>query len=126
MFKNAKAFSSFSVSDVPKAKTFYSDTLGVDVSEANGLLHLHIAGGGEVLLYPKDNHIPATFTVLNFPVDDIEQAVDDLVSRGVRFEHYSGDIQTDERGIFTVAEMGIKQAWFTDPAGNILSVIQGS
>jgi predicted enzyme related to lactoylglutathione lyase len=124
MFKNHDVFSSFSVSDIPAAKAFYTQTLGLDVSEENGmgLIELRLANGGRVLLYPKTDHTPATFTVLNIAVDDIEQAVDALVQRGVRFEHYSGETQTDEKGIFRVE--GVQQAWFKDPAGNILSVIQ--
>jgi len=122
MFKDAKAFSGFSVNDVPRAKRFYGETLGLDVSEANGMLELHLGGGGDVLVYPKDNHTPATFTVLNFPVEDIEQAVDQLTAAGVRFEHYEGDLQTDAKGIFRGA--GPTIAWFTDPAGNILSVLE--
>lgn len=127
MFKNVKAFSSFSVDDVQKAKTFYGQTLGLQVSEdreMGGLLHLHIAGGNDVLIYPKANHTPATFTILNFPVSNIEKAVDDLSKLGVRFEHYNqGDIKTDEKGISSGP--GPKIAWFKDPAGNILSVLEG-
>src|SRR5258708_20722488 len=88
MFKDTKAFSGFSVDNVQKAKEFYGQTLGLDVSESHGLLQLHIAGGRNILIYPKDNHTPSTFTILNFPVDNIEQAVDDLTSRGVRLEVY--------------------------------------
>jgi catechol 2,3-dioxygenase-like lactoylglutathione lyase family enzyme len=125
MFKNNRAFSSFSVDDLSQAKTFYSGVLGVEVSDnAMGLLELHINSGSHVLVYPKGaDHQPATFTILNFPVDNIEQAVDELVSRGVTFEHYDyGELKTDEKGIFRVE--GVKQAWFKDPAGNILSVIE--
>ena len=122
MFGNTKAFSGFAVDDVAKAKRFYSETLGLKVSEVNGLLTLHIAGGRDVLVYPKPDHQPASFTVLNFPVDDIEAAVDELTTRGVRFEHYEGtDIETDPKGIFRGG--GPLIAWFTDPAGNVLSVI---
>jgi catechol 2,3-dioxygenase-like lactoylglutathione lyase family enzyme len=123
MFENTKAFSGFSVDDVPKAKAFYGDTLGLRVSEENGLLTLHLAGGTDVLVYPKPHHTPAEFTILNFPVDDIEVAVDELVERGVRFERYDG-IETDERGIARGA--GPLIAWFKDPAGNVLSVLQAS
>jgi catechol 2,3-dioxygenase-like lactoylglutathione lyase family enzyme len=124
MFKDTKAFSGFSVNDVQKAKEFYGQTLGLDVSEAHGLLELHIAGGTKILMYPKENHTPATFTILNFPVDNIEQAVDELVSRGVHFESYNeGDLVTDEKGIFRGG--GPKIAWFKDPAGNLLSVLEG-
>src|SRR5258708_14848377 len=99
MFKDTKAFSGFSVDNVQKAKEFYGQTLGLEVSEANGLLQLHIAGGRTILIYPKANHTPATFTILNFPVDNIEQAVDDLTRPGVRLEVYFEGNQ-DEKGIF--------------------------
>ena len=122
MFKDTKAFSGFSVDDVPRAKRFYGETLGLNVSEADGMLHLHLGGGGDVLVYPKDNHSPASFTILNFPVKDIEQAVDQLTTAGVSFEHYEGDLQTDAKGIFRGGGPNI--AWFTDPAGNILSVLE--
>jgi len=123
MFKDTKAFSGFSVNDVQKAKEFYSQTLGLDVSESNGLLQLHIAGGTTILMYPKENHTPATFTILNFPVANIEQAVDELARRGVHFESYhDGDLVTDEKGIFRGG--GPKIAWFKDPADNILSVLE--
>lgn len=123
MFKDTKAFSGFSVNDVQKAKEFYSQTLGLDVSEANGLLELHIAGGTNILIYPKENHTPATFTILNFPVANVEQAVDELTQRGVQFESYNeGDLVTDDKGIFHGG--GPKIAWFKDPAGNILSVLE--
>lgn len=122
MLKESKAFSGFSVDDIARAKEFYGRTLGLDVSESNGLLHLHLAGGVNVLIYPKPNHTPATFTILNFPVDNIESAVDDLTKRGVRFERYEGDIKTDEKGIHRGDGPNI--AWFKDPAGNILSVLE--
>ena len=123
MFKDTKAFSGFAVNDAQKAKEFYGQTLGLDVTEAYGLLTLHIAGGTNILMYPKENHIPATFTILNFPVANIEQAVDELVRRGVRFESYNdGGLVTDERGIFRGG--GPKIAWFKDPAGNLLSVLE--
>src|SRR5438270_9601957 len=123
MFKDTKAFSGFSVNDVQKAKEFYGQTLGLDVSESNGLLQLHIADGTTILLYPKENHTPATFTILNFPVANIEQAVDELTRRGVRFESYNeGDLVTDEKGISRGG--GPKIAWFKDPANNILSVLE--
>ena len=121
MFKDTKAFSGFSVDDVAKAKEFYGQTLGLDVSEANGLLMLHLAGGKDVVVYPKADHIPATFTILNFPVDNIEQAVDDLAARGVRMEIYFEGSQ-DAKGISRGE--GPLIAWFKDPAGNILSVIE--
>jgi predicted enzyme related to lactoylglutathione lyase len=119
MFENTKAFSGFSVNDIPKAKTFYGQTLSLRVSEENGMLTLHVAGDRDILVYPKDNHSPATFTILNFPVTDIETAVDELSARGVRFEHYEG---LDEKGINRHG--GPLIAWFQDPAGNILSVLQ--
>jgi predicted enzyme related to lactoylglutathione lyase len=125
MLKHTKAFSSFSVNDLQKAKEFYSKTLGLEVSEVSemiGLLKLNIAGGTEILIYPKHSHTPATYTILNFPVDDIEQAVDELTGRGVLFEQYGGELQTDEKGIFRGG--GPLIAWFKDPAGNILSVLE--
>jgi len=123
MFADTKAFSGFSVDDIARAKQFYGETLGLRVSEANGLLTLHIAGERDTLVYPKADHTPATFTILNFPVTNIESTVEDLTSRGVEFQHYKGtDIETDEKGIFRGG--GPLIAWFTDPAGNILSVLQ--
>jgi catechol 2,3-dioxygenase-like lactoylglutathione lyase family enzyme len=127
MFGSSKAFSGFSVDDVSRAKEFYGKTLGVDVSEANGLLELHLGGGGTVIAYPKGNHAPATFTILNFPVDDIEQAVDELTRLGVVFEYLNDpELKTDGKGIHWGAKRGEGPniAWFKDPAGNILSVIQ--
>ena len=129
MFRSTKAFSGFSVDDVPTAKEFYGQTLGLEVSEANGILTLHLAAGGQVIAYPKDNHVPATFTILNFPVDDIDEAVEELTRRGVRFEYISDpEVKADEKGVFRGLERGEGPniAWFTDPAGNILSVIQES
>lgn len=126
MLKDSKAFSGFSVDDLKKAKEFYGQKLGLEVSETKEGLGLQLSGGGKVFLYPKPNHTPATFTVLNFPVDDIEQAVDELVGRGVRFESYEGEMKTDRKGIFRGADRGEGPniAWFKDPAGNILSVLQ--
>ena len=122
MLSNSKAFSGFSVNDTQKAKQFYGQTLGLEVSESNGLLTLHLAGDNKVLIYPKPNHAPATFTILNFPVDNVDQAVDELTQRGVRFEIYNQpDIKTDEKGI--MRGKGPTIAWFKDPAGNILSVL---
>ena len=121
MFTNTRAFSGFSVSDVAKAREFYGDTLGLKTSEANGLLTLHLAGDRDVIVYPKPNHAPATYTILNFPVDDIDKAVEELTSRGVRFERYDG-LEQDEKGIHRTG--GPLIAWFTDPAGNVLSVLQ--
>jgi len=125
MFKDTKAFSGFSVDDVPRAREFYAETLGLEVSEENGLLTLHVAGERPTLVYPKDDHVPATFTILNFPVSDIEAAVDSLAERGVSFERYEGtELETDEKGIFRGG--GPLIAWFKDPAGNVLSVIEDS
>ena len=122
MFKDAKAFSSFSVNDLKQAKEFYGQTLGLDVKENQEGLELR-TGGQSVFLYPKPNHTPASFTVLNFPVDNIETAVDELESLGIRLEHYDlPDMKTDERGIFR-GNPGPQIAWFKDPAGNILSVL---
>jgi catechol 2,3-dioxygenase-like lactoylglutathione lyase family enzyme len=121
MFEHTKAFSGFSVDDIPKAKDFYSQTLGLRVSEEHGMLQLHIEGDRDTLVYPKPDHTPATYTILNFPVDDIETAVDELASRGVQFERYPGGEQ-DDKGIHR--GQGPLIAWFRDPAGNILSVIQ--
>ena len=122
MFKNTKAFSGFSVDDMQEAREFYGQTLGLEVSEEHGMLTLHIAGGARILVYPKPNHTPATFTILNFPVANVEEAVDEMTRRGVRFEVYNeGDLKTDEKGIFR--GQGPQIAWFKDPAGNILSVL---
>ena len=122
MFEQTKAFSGFSVGDITAARKFYTETLGLRVTEENGMLTLHIAGGTEILVYPKDNHEPATFTILNFPVRDVGAAVAELTSRGVRFERYEGAPQ-DEDGV--MRGNGPDIAWFTDPAGNVMSVIQG-
>lgn len=122
MFKDTRAFSGFAVDDIERARAFYGDTLGLSVSEENGMLMLHIAGGTEILVYPKPDHTPATFTVLNFPVPDIDRAVDDLAARGVRFERYD-DFKGDEKGIVR-GDQGPYIAWFKDPAGNVLSVLQ--
>jgi len=118
---NSNAFSGFAVDDVEQARAFYADVLGLRVEEANGMLTLHLGGGGTVLVYPKPGHEPASFTVLNFPVPDIEAAVDELTARGVRFQHYESP-PTDERGIMRAG--GPLIAWFTDPAGNVFSVLQ--
>jgi len=126
MLGNSKAFSSFSVDDPQKAKAFYNQTLGLEVSEVpemQGLLQLRLAGGNVVLIYPKPKHTPASFTILNFPVSDVEQTVDKLTSQGVRFEKYDDkDIKTDAKGISR--GKGPDIAWFKDPAGNILSVLK--
>ncbi|WP_434613392.1 VOC family protein [Arthrobacter sp. A5] len=123
MFGDTQAFSGFSVDNVSAAKKFYGDTLGLKVSEENGMLRLHLAGGTTVLVYPSRAHTPGSFTILNFPVADIEGAVGQLNQRGVHFEHYEGmPNETDERGIFRKG--GPLIAWFKDPAGNVLSVLQ--
>ena|SRR5215216_512810 len=121
MFTNTKAFSGFAVDDVDKAREFYAETLGLEVSEEDGLLTLRIAGDRPTLIYPKPDHKPADYTILNFPVEDVEQAVDELAARGVEVERYDG-FEQDERGIFRGGGPAI--AWFKDPAGNVLSVIQ--
>ena len=122
MFKASKAFSSFSVDDLQKARGFYAQTLGLKVSESPKGLELKLGGETGVFIYPKPNHAPATFTVLNFLVDDIEAAVDELTEKGVDFEKYEGAIETDDKGIHRNG--GPTIAWFKDPAGNILSVLQ--
>ena len=125
MLGKSKAFSGFAVPDIEKAKKFYGETLGLKVSEDHGVLTLYLAAGNNVLIYPKPNHVPATFTVLNFPVDDVDLAVDELKKRGVRFEIYDlPDLKTDEKGI--MRGKGPTIAWFKDPAGNILSVLEAS
>jgi catechol 2,3-dioxygenase-like lactoylglutathione lyase family enzyme len=126
VFKDTHAFSSFSVDDIQRAKEFYGETLGLEVSETEEGLGLRIAGGGQVFIYPKPNHTPASFTILNFPVVDIDQAVDALQKLGVRFESYEGEMKTDEKGIFRGGAIGKGPdiAWFKDPAGNILSVLE--
>ncbi len=121
MLEYSKAFSGFAVDDMDKARRFYGETLGITTSEDNGLMTLHLAEGREVLVYPKPDHTPATYTILNFPVDDIDEAVDELAARGVSFERYDGFGQ-DEKGI--ARDEGPDIAWFRDPAGNILSVLQ--
>jgi predicted enzyme related to lactoylglutathione lyase len=123
MFREAETFSSFSVNDLEKAKEFYGQTLGLDIKETQEGLELH-TDSNTVFLYPKPNHTPASFTVLNFAVDDIEAAVDELKSLGITLEHYNlPDIKTDERGIAR-GPHGPTIAWFKDPAGNILSVLE--
>lgn len=123
MLENSKAFSGFAVKDVDTARTFYGDTLGLRVTEENGMLTLHLAGDRPVLVYPKPDHTPATYTILNFPVDDIESTVAELTSKGVTFERYEGTpTETDASGIFRKG--GPLIAWFTDPSGNVLSVLE--
>ncbi len=122
MLKASHAFSGFSTNDIGKAKEFYGRTLGLEVSEEYGMLNLHLGGGANVLIYPKAKHSPATFTVLNFPVDDVDKTVDELGKRGVRFEIYNEpSFKTDAKGI--ARGDGPTIAWFKDPAGNILSVL---
>jgi catechol 2,3-dioxygenase-like lactoylglutathione lyase family enzyme len=123
MLANSKAFSGFAVADVEQAKAFYAETLGLEVTEEHGLLTLHLAGDRPTIVYPKPDHEPANFTILNFPVDDVEAAVDELTARGVRFERYEGFPQ-DEKGI--MRGHGPDIAWFKDPSGNVLSVIKPS
>ena len=122
-FKEATTFSSFSVNDLQKAKQFYGQNLGLQVSEKPEGLELNLANGPKVFIYPKPNHTPASFTVLNFKVDDIEETIDELNSLGVNLEHYNQpDLKTDKNGI--LSDGGMKIAWFKDPAGNILSIIE--
>jgi len=131
MLKDAKAFSGFAVDDVPRAKEFYGTTLGLEVVDASlGVdgaevpagLEIHIGPGTRIGIYPKPDHTPATFTILNFMVEDIERSVDELSARGVRFEHYEMP-KTDAKGVHRTPEVR-PVAWFRDPAGNILSIIQ--
>jgi catechol 2,3-dioxygenase-like lactoylglutathione lyase family enzyme len=125
MLNNSKAFSGFSVDDLEKARQFYQDVLGLDVTNTHGLLQLHLHGGNNVLIYPKPNHVPATYTMLNFPVEDVAKAVDELTQRGVTFEKYDFDqLKTDEKGI--MRGNGPTIAWFTDPAGNIISILEAA
>jgi len=123
MLANSKAFSGFAVADIEAAKAFYGDTLGLEVTEEHGILTLHLAGDRPTIIYPKPDHEPAGFTILNFPVDDVEAAVDELTARGVQFERYEGMPQ-DEKGI--MRGHGPDIAWFTDPSGNVLSLIKPS
>ena len=125
MLRESKAFSGFSVDDIKKAKAFYGETLGLEVSESGGLLTLRFANKTSILIYPKPTHVPATFTILNFPVGSVEETVNELSKRGVRFEIYNEpDLKTDDRGI-SRDPGGPVIAWFKDPAGNILSVLEG-
>jgi catechol 2,3-dioxygenase-like lactoylglutathione lyase family enzyme len=123
IIKSSKAFQGFSVDDIPKAKEFYAQTLGLEVAEEMGGLQLRLADGRTIFVYTKDNHEPATYTILNFPVDDIDAAVDELTAAGVRFERYGEGFQQDAKGIAR-GDDGPPIAWFTDPAGNILSVLE--
>jgi catechol 2,3-dioxygenase-like lactoylglutathione lyase family enzyme len=123
MFKDTKAFSGFAVDDLEQARRFYGDTLGIETSDGPemALLTLHVAGGRDIIVYEKPDFVPATYTILNFPVDDVGQAVDELTARGVRFERYDGFDQ-DDKGV--ARGQGPDIAWFKDPAGNILSVLK--
>jgi predicted enzyme related to lactoylglutathione lyase len=125
MLKNTHAFSGFSVDDIEKAKKFYGEVLGLEISTPMNQLALHIAGSNKIFVYGKPNHVPATFTILNFPVDDVEKTVDELTEKGVKFEIYNdGPMKTDEKGIFRGG--GPTIAWFKDPAGNFLSILKES
>jgi predicted enzyme related to lactoylglutathione lyase len=124
MFRETKTVFSFSADDIPRLARFYRETLGLEADEKHGMLYLELGGGGQALVYPKPDHVPASFTVLNFHVDDVVEAVDRLTEAGVAFEHYEGELKTDEKGI--LRSEGAAIAWFKDPAGNILSVLQES
>jgi predicted enzyme related to lactoylglutathione lyase len=125
MFKNTQAFSGFSVNDMQQAKEFYQGKLGIEVSENEmGIMTLHISGGSKIIVYPKPNHVPATFTILNFPVSDVEKTVDELINAGITFEQYEIPVKTDAKGIVRGNGRGPDIAWFKDPAGNILSVLK--
>jgi catechol 2,3-dioxygenase-like lactoylglutathione lyase family enzyme len=128
MFKAKAAFSGFSVNDIAKARAFYAGTLGLKVEENEMGMRLYLPGGATVFVYPKGNHEPATFTILNFQVDDIDAAVSELAARGVSFEHYDNGVKTDSKGIARglAQKQGPDIAWFKDPAGNFLSVLQDS
>jgi catechol 2,3-dioxygenase-like lactoylglutathione lyase family enzyme len=121
VFENTKAFSGFSVDDIDRARQFYEGTLGLKVTEENGMLGLHLSGGRDILIYPKPDHTPATFTILNFPVEDIDRAVDDLTGNGIEMVRYE-EMNQDEKGI--MRNQGPPIAWFLDPAGNVLSVLE--
>lgn len=122
VFKNTKAFSSFSVKDLEEAKKFYGQTLGLEISESEEGLNLQLKGGNDVFIYPKPDHTPATFTILNFIVDDVERTVDELIKLGIRFQIYNkGQLKTDDKGILH-GKPNI--AWFKDPAGNFISILE--
>jgi catechol 2,3-dioxygenase-like lactoylglutathione lyase family enzyme len=123
MFANTRAFSGFAVADLQAAQKFYGEVLGIATSERNGLMTLHLAGSRDTLVYPKPGHVPADYTILNFPVDDIDAAVDELSARGVLFERYDGLAQ-DSKGVSR--GQGPDIAWFRDPAGNVLAVLHES
>jgi predicted enzyme related to lactoylglutathione lyase len=125
MLHDSKAFSGFSTNDLAATRQFYAESLGLDVTEEGGMLTLHLNGGGTVMIYPKETHQPATFTVLNFPVSDIDAIVDDLIAKGMTMARYDG-MNQDEKGIMrgSQVQMGPDIAWFTDPGGNIIAVMQ--
>jgi catechol 2,3-dioxygenase-like lactoylglutathione lyase family enzyme len=124
MLAQSHAYSGFSSNDIEATRRFYSETLGLDVREEDGILSLRLGGGSQVIIYPKEDHQPASYTCLNFPVADVDAAVTELEARGVTFERYGPEFGQDERGI--MRDNGPTIAWFTDPAGNILSVIEES
>lgn len=130
MLKDSHAFSGFSVSDIPAAKAFYKDKLGVNVEDGPmGGLTLKLAGGNNIFIYDKPDHTPADFTILNFPVDNIDKVIDGLEAKGVVFEHYEGlPAPQDEKGVLRglAAKQGPDIAWFKDPAGNVLAILQDS
>lgn len=127
MLKDSQAFSGFSVNDLATAKKFYGETLGIDADEDEMGLHLKVAGSSPIFVYQKDDHAPAAFTILNFPVNDIDKAIDELTAKGIAFEQYDlgGGAKTDEKGVLRgkAAGMGPDIAWFKDPAGNVLSIL---
>jgi predicted enzyme related to lactoylglutathione lyase len=125
MLTHSKAYSGFSANDIPKAKTFYKDILGLEVKDRPmGVIELQIKGSNPIIIYPKPNHVAATFTILNFPVENIDDAVDELIKKGITFEQYEEPIKTDKKGICRSDGKAPNIAWFKDPAGNILSVIE--
>lgn len=125
MFKYSAVFSGFSVNDIQAAKDFYMNVLGFSVkNNSMGILELDFPNGNNIIIYPKPDHQPAVFTVLNIPVENIDEAVDYLVEKGIQFEHYTGEIATDEKGIFRGNGNGPNIAWFKDPAGNIISILE--
>lgn len=126
MLTNSQAFSGFSVNNIEEAKKFYSEILGLKIEQDWMGLHLHTKNNSPIFIYEKTSHSPATFTILNFVVEDIDKAIEELNTKGIKFEHYTGDIQTDEKGVLRgkSANMGPDIAWFKDPAGNILSIIE--
>jgi catechol 2,3-dioxygenase-like lactoylglutathione lyase family enzyme len=124
MLGDTATFSSFSARDLDAERRFYGDTLGIDLTEEHGMLNLHLAGGHEVIIYPREDHQPASFTVLNFQVDDLDREVDELAAKGVTFNRYE-QFEQDERGIASDPDGSMPRiAWFSDPAGNILSVVE--